>query len=78
MYILFINSYGKCDIFFLFNLIIIVIKKIVQPMGSTRPNPTHVGWVGLDWTYVMGWVGLGWVEFFLTHHGGLGQKISST
>ena len=73
MYILFINSYGKCDIFFLFNLIIIVIKKIVQPMGSTRPNPTHVGWIGLMW-----WVGLGWVEFFLTHHGGLGQKIPST
>ena len=30
-------------------------------------NPTHVGWVGL-----------GWVEFFFTHHGGLGQKIPST
>ena len=27
-------------------------------MGSTRPNPTHVGWVELGWTYVMGWVGL--------------------
>ena len=26
-------------------------------MGSTRPNPTHAGWVGLGWTYVMGWVG---------------------
>ena len=24
------------------------------------------------------WVGLGWVEFFFTHHGGLGQKIPST
>ena len=48
MYILFINSGDKCDIFFfLINLIIIVIKKIVQPMGSTRSNPTHVGWVGL-------------------------------
>ena len=44
-------------------------------MGSTRPNPTHVGWVALGWTYVMGWVGL---NFFLTHHGGLGQKILST
>ena len=33
-------------------------------MGSTRPNPTHVR--------------LGWVEFFLTYHGGLGQKIPST
>ena len=41
-------------------------------MGSTWPNPTHVGWVGLGWTYVMGWVGLnffwptmvGWVKKF--------------
>ena len=40
-------------------------------MGSTQPNPTHVGWVGLM-------CGLGWVEFFFTHHGGLGKKISST
>ena len=47
-------------------------------MSSIRPNPTHVGWIGFGWTYVMGWVGLGWVEFFLTHHDGLGQKISST
>ena len=31
-------------------------------MGSTRLNPTHVGWVGLGWTYVMGWIGL---NFFL-------------
>ena len=42
-------------------------------MGSTRPNSTHVNWVGLGWTDVMGCV-----EFFLTHHGGLGQKIPST
>ena len=34
-------------------------------MGSTRPNRPM-------------WVGLGWVEFFLTHHGGLSQKILST
>lgn len=40
-------------------------------MGSTRPNPTHVGWVDLC-------DGLGWVGFFLTRHGGLGQKIPST
>ena len=34
---------------FLFNLIIVVIiKKIVQPMGSTQPNLIHVGWVRLD------------------------------
>ena len=68
MYILFTNSIGKCDIFFLLNLIIIIIIKNclihgfnpthIQPMSSTRPNPTHVGWVGLDWTYVMSWVGL--------------------
>ena len=49
-------------IFFLLNLIIIVIKKIVQP-----ELPTHVGWIEL-----------GLVEFFLIHHGGLGQKIPST
>ena len=73
MYILFINSSGKCDIFFSTQLIIIVIKKIVQPMDSTQTNPTHMGWVGLDLCD-----GLGWVEFFLTHHGGLSQKILST
>ena len=41
-------------------------------MGSIRPNLTHVGWVGLGWTYVMGWIGLnfllptmvGWVKKF--------------
>ena len=58
---------------FLLKLIIIVRKKIVQPMGSTRPNPTQLGWVGLDLCD-----GLDWVEFFLTHHGGLGKKIPST
>ena len=42
-------------------------------MGSTRPNPTHVNWVGLDLCDE-----LGWVEFFLTYHDGLGQKIPST
>ena len=30
---------------------------------------------GLDWTYVMDLVGL---NFFLTHHGGLGQKLPLT
>ena len=58
MYILFINLGSKCDIFFLINLIIIAIKKIIQPMDSTQPNPTHMGWVGLGLTYVMGWIGL--------------------
>ena len=42
-------------------------------MSSTWPNPTYVGWVRLDLCD-----GLGWVEFFFTHHGGLGQKIRST
>ena len=42
-------------------------------MGSTRPKPTHVGWVRLDLCD-----GLRWVEFFLTHYDGLSQKIPST
>ena len=45
--------------FFLFNLIIIVIKKNCPTHGF---NPTHMGWVGLDLCDE-----LGWVEFFLTH-----------
>ena len=51
-------------IFFLLNLIIIIIIiiKIVQPM-----------WVGLDL-----YDGLTWIEFFLTHHIELGQKIPLT
>ena len=60
MYILFINSGGKCDIFFLLNLIIIVKKKLSNPW--VQPNPC----------------GLGRVKFFLTHHGGLGEKIPLT
>ena len=42
-------------------------------MDSTRPMWVGLGWVGLDLCD-----GLGWVEFFLTHHGELGQKIPST
>ena len=45
MYILFINSGGKYDIFFLLNLIIIVIKKNCP---THKFNPTHMGWVGLN------------------------------
>ena len=69
MYILFINSGGKCDIYFSnqFNNNSNK-KKIVQPMGSTRPM-----WVGLDLCDE-----LGWVEFFLTHHCRLGQKMPLT
>ena len=59
MYIFFINSSGKCDIFFSneFNNNSNK-KKFVQPMDSTRLNLTHVDWVRLGWTYVMGWVEL--------------------
>ena len=53
MYILFINSGGRCDIFFSaqFNNNSKKKKKIVQPMSSTP-----LMWVGLGWTNVMGWV----------------------
>ena len=37
-------------------------------MGSTQAM-----WIGLDLCD-----GLGWVKFFLTYHGGLGQKIPLT
>ena len=43
MHILFINSGGRCDIFFSTQFNNNSNKKIVQPMGSTRPM-----WVGLD------------------------------
>ena len=45
MYILLINSYGKYDIFFLLNLIIIVIKKNCPTHGFNPiqlNNPTHM------------------------------------
>ena len=55
---------------FFFNIFIFIFfstqfnnNKIVQPMGLTQPM-----WVGLDL-----YDGLDWVEFFLTHHGGLGR-----
>ena len=64
MYILFINSSSKCDIFFSAQFNNNNNNKNCPTQGF---NPTHVGWVGL-----------GWVEFFLTHHDGLGQKIPST
>ena len=44
MYILFISSGGiwqMADVIFFFNLIIIVIKKMIKPMSSTRPI-----WIG--------------------------------
>ena len=45
-------------------------------MGSTRPM-----WVGLDLCDGLNFfwpIMVGWVEFFLTHHDGLGQKIPLT
>ena len=54
--------------FFLLNLIIIIIIIIINFSNS---------WVQPDRTRSM-WVGLGWIKYFLTHHGGLGQKISLT
>ena len=35
-------------------LIIIIIKKIVQPMSATQPNLIHADWVGLDRCEVLG------------------------
>ena len=73
MYILFINSGGRCNIFFLLNLIIIVTKKKKNSNLWVQPNPIRPMWVGLDLCD-----GLGLVEFFLTHHCGLGQKMPLT
>ena len=58
---------SKCDIFFSAQFNNNSNKKSCPTHGF---NLTHMGWVGLMW-----WVGL---NFFLVHHGGLGQKISST
>ena len=66
MYILFINSNGKCNIFF-----------SAQFNNNSNKIKLSNPWVQPDPTQPM-WVGLGWVEFFLTHHGGLSQKIPST
>ena len=55
MYILFINSSGKCDIFFYAQFNNNSNKKNYPTHGF---NLTHMGCVGLGWTFVMGWVGL--------------------
>ena len=46
MYILFINSGGRCDIFFSAQFNNNSKKKKNCPTHEF--NPTHVGWVGLD------------------------------
>ena len=53
MYILFINSGGRCDIYFStqFNN---NSKKKKKNCPTHEFNPTHVGWVGLGWINVMG------------------------
>ena len=74
MYILFTNSIGKCDIFFLLNLIIIIIINclihgfnLIQPnphptheFNPTQPNSCELSWIGLDLRDE-----LSWVDFFL-------------
>ena len=59
MYILFINSGDKCDIFVSTQFNNYNNKKIclTHEFNLASPNPCWVGW-----TYVMGWVGL---DFFL-------------
>ena len=42
-------------------------------MGSTRPNPIHVGWVGPLW-----WVGLGWIFFNPLWRVGLKNPVNLT
>lgn len=72
MYIWFINSGGRYDIYiFSAQLNNISNKKKFQLMSSTqsRPGPCGLGWVELMW-----W--LGWVEFFLIHYSRLSKKIS--
>ena len=75
MYILFINSGSKCDIFFSTQFNNDSNKKNypTHEFNPTQPNPTHVNWIGLDKCD-----GLSWVEFFFIHHDELGKKISST
>ena len=66
MYILFINSGGRCDIFFSAQFNNNSNKKNCP---SHRFNPTHVGWVGLD---LCDW--LDWVEIFFNLLWWVGSK----
>jgi len=61
MYILFIKSSGRCDIIFFADLFNNNSNKKNCPTHGF--NLTHMGWVGLGWTYVMGWVGFSWIFF---------------
>ena len=75
IYILFIKSCGRSVIFFSAQFNNNSNKKNCPTHGfnPTQPNSCGLGRVGLDLCDE-----LSWVEFFLTHHGGLGQKIPST
>ena len=55
MYILFINSNGKCDIFFSAQFNNNSNKKNFQPIGSTQPNPTQPIWVRLNFFFDPPW-----------------------
>ena len=67
MYILFINTGGKCDIFFSAQFNNNSNKKNCPTHGfnPTQSNLYELCWVGLDFCD-----GLDWVKFFLTNHGG--------
>ena len=73
MYILFISSVDKLDIFFSAQFNNNSNKKKCQIHGFNPTQPDPLGWVGLNPCDKLGWVG-----FFLTHYSGLGQKIIST
>ena len=66
MYILFINSGDKCDIFVSTQFNNYNNKKIclTHEFNLAQPNPC---WVGLDLSDGLGWVEpMGWTIFFIT------------
>ena len=68
-------SYIDTNLWVLFNIFIFIFFSTQFNNNNKQKNSKPCG---LGWTYVMGWVGFGWVEIFLTHYGGLGQKIPLT